>query len=503
MTPPDGASPRAQSNAILGKRYGRYELLVQLARGGMGTVAVGRLKGAHGFRRRVAVKTIHAHLAEDEKYARMFMREADLASRLHHPNVVPVVEFDEQDGELFLVMDYYPSVPLSTLMRRCSERGVRLPLKVAVELVADACAGLDAAHNLKDDAGNPLNIVHRDMTPSNLLVGDDGTAKVTDFGVARADIDKFGASTTGSLKGKFAYLSPEQIQMVSLDRRSDVFALGVVLFETLCLRRLFGGQSELEILNAIVRDAPADVREFRSDCPDELAAIVRRSLERDRDERFQSAGELRAALLALVPLLPSADRASFVRDLISGDLDARAKSIIDAEAILDASDPQRTAGEQPIEIEVDPVSSASLASVTRPTPAPAVTADTASDPSLRSTKRSKTWAIVALGAGLIVAAGLYVGSVRMRAPNALTPPSEPRPAALVTAIDAAITARSPAVAGDETASPSPESRDVAPSTAVSSAGTTPDAGVRRTVVRVGRRRPPVGARRCAEPPCDL
>ncbi len=289
--------------------------------------------------------------------------------------------------------------------------------------------------------------------------------------------------------------------MVPLDRRSDVFALGVVLFETLCLRRLFGGQSELEILKAIVSDPPPDVREVRGDCPDALAAIVRRALERNREERFQSAGELRAALLALVPSLPAADRASFVRALIAADLDARARSIIDAEAQLDAGAP-RSDESAPVELVSEPSVSVSNASGMRPLTG-SIPSTSASElvvaPAPRKARSSLTWAVGAVGLLLLGAAGGLVARYGGGSPNARS--SGEHQADTRTPPVASPDASPAVVALDPVASP--QGIAVSADAAALSVTLTVDASVRRGAVRVGVRRPPVGARRCAEPPCDL
>ena len=231
----------------------RYELLVKIASGGMATVYVGRLNTVIGTSRLVAIKRAHAHLLEDPAFSKMLIAEARLASRIHHPNVVAVQNVEELEGELLLVMDYVEGASLADLW---SYEDVPLPARVAVRAVLDACAGLQAAHELTDDDGKLLGIVHRDVSPHNILLGVDGIARLTDFGIAKSSGGHTGSAsqhtTTGALKGKVAYMAPEYVESGSLDARSDVFALGIVLWEALTRERLFRGGNEVESLRLIL-----------------------------------------------------------------------------------------------------------------------------------------------------------------------------------------------------------------------------------------------------------
>jgi serine/threonine protein kinase len=219
------------------KRLGRYELLGELASGGMATVYLGRARGIGGFERLVAVKCCHAHLREDADFVSMFLDEARLAAKIHHPNVVPTLDVGDAE-ELYLVMEYCEGDRLATLVNRAASRDGFMPVDVVLRIMVDVLQGLHAAHELTDTSGRPLQIVHRDVTPQNILVGVDGVSRLVDFGVAKAEAR---ANTTkdGALKGKIAYMAPEQIGEHEVSRQSDVFSAGVVLWEALASKRLF------------------------------------------------------------------------------------------------------------------------------------------------------------------------------------------------------------------------------------------------------------------------
>ncbi len=291
-------------------RLGNYELLQELAAGGMATVYVARQIGAAGFERLVVIKRVHRHLLKDEEFTTMFLDEARMASKIHHPNVVPVTNVVEEGGELFLVMDYIDAVTLSRL-RFVSSRNdepnphgtvKRLSPPVVARILADTLSGLHAAHEAVDMRGNKLELVHRDVSPQNILVGADGIARLIDFGIAKA-AERATHTATGSLKGKYAYMSPEQASGKPVDRRTDIFAAGVVLYEALIGDRLFQGDSQLEILKHItdMEIPPASSR--APDVPPSLDIVVAKALERDVDKRYATAADFledleRAAVLA-------------------------------------------------------------------------------------------------------------------------------------------------------------------------------------------------------------
>jgi serine/threonine-protein kinase len=262
----------------------------------MATVYLARLSGVGGFQRFVAIKRLHPHLAREPEFIEMFLEEARLAARIHHPNVVPILEIGQSDRGYYIVMEYVEGDTLGRLLARSAQTGTRLPTKVGLRVVIDMLAGLDAAHELKDDGGHPLGIVHRDISPQNVLVGVDGSSRLSDFGVARAT-SKLSTTRTGQLKGKLAYMAPEQAKgQKDIDRRADIFAAGIVLWEVLACRRLFKGDGEADTLNRVLHDPIPPVRSAAPTVPAALEAVVARSLERERTKRYTTAAEFADAL---------------------------------------------------------------------------------------------------------------------------------------------------------------------------------------------------------------
>ena len=279
------------------ERLDRFELIAELASGGMATVYLARLSGVAGFQRFVAIKRLHPHLASDKDFIQMFLDEARLAARLHHPHVVPIQEIGESDQGYYLVMDYIEGDTLARLMARSAQSGNVLPARVAVRAALDTLAGLHAAHELVDDEGKPLEIVHRDVSPQNVLVGVDGSSRITDFGVARA-ASRLTTTKSGQLKGKLSYMAPEQARGKGIDRRSDIFAMGIVLWELLVRKRLFKGDGEAETLNKVMNDPIPMLRDANPEVHAALEAVCMKALERDMDKRFPTAAEFADALEA-------------------------------------------------------------------------------------------------------------------------------------------------------------------------------------------------------------
>lgn len=277
------------------ERFGRYELRQELASGGMASVWLARTTGAGGFVHVCAVKRVHPHLAKQAQFVDMFLDEARIAARIRHANVCRVFDFGRVDGVPFIAMEYLAGVPFSAVIARLA-RDVRADrLVAACALVAEAAAGLHAAHELRDANGHLLDVVHRDISPQNLFLTFDGVVKVVDFGIASAR-DKVHDTQTGEVKGKLAYMLPEQMHGHRVDRRADVWSLGVVLWELCCVARLFRRSSQPETMDAVL-NADIDVPSQReADVPPALDAIVMRALSRDPAERFATAGELSEAL---------------------------------------------------------------------------------------------------------------------------------------------------------------------------------------------------------------
>jgi serine/threonine-protein kinase len=281
------------------QRIGRYELCFELASGGMASVYLARIDGASGFEKLVALKRIHPHLAKEKGYVDMFLDEARIASRITHSNVCSVFDFGEADGEHYIAMEYLVGEPLSRLMSRAAgnqghRRSPLLPLRMA-RIIADACEGLHAAHELKDANGDLLNVVHRDVSPRNLFVTYDGAVQVVDFGIASAN-QRLHHTAAGKVKGTFAYMAPEQLTAHSIDRRVDIWALGVTLWEMLAVKRLFKRDTTASTVHSVLYDEISPPSEHRSQVPEELDRIVLKALQRDPKDRWRTAREMGKAL---------------------------------------------------------------------------------------------------------------------------------------------------------------------------------------------------------------
>jgi serine/threonine-protein kinase len=273
------------------KRFGRYSLLYRLASGGMANLYVASLAGADGFKKTVAIKIMHRHLTHDPEFVRMFIDEARLASRVVHPNVTQVLDLGRTPHHHYIAMEYVEGESINALMRR-----TRPSLPCCARIIADAAAGLHAAHELCDTDGSPLGVVHRDVSPDNILVSYSGTVKVTDFGVARTR-DCIHTTNAGTVKGKLSYMSPEQICADPVDRRSDIFSLGIVLYEMTTCHRLFKGSSDAETVALVsgcrIPPPSAVVKDYY---PRELERVVLTALEPDPSNRFQNAQQLQQEL---------------------------------------------------------------------------------------------------------------------------------------------------------------------------------------------------------------
>lgn len=274
---------------------GRYELAEEIAAGGMGRVYRALVRGPAGFEKTVALKTVSPELAEEPEFVEMFLDEARIAARINHPNVCRVFDFGLADGRYFIAMEFLVGAPVSQVLRRLKNRARTSDIDdVVVRIVAEACEGLHAAHELTDEKGQPLHVVHRDVSPQNLFVTFDGGVRIVDFGVATAR-GRLHRTTSGALKGKLAYMAPEAIRREEIDRRADVWGLGAVLFEMLAGRRLVSGATEVDLILSITQGQLGSLREARPELDPVLVEIVHRAL-RPRDERYATARELGVAL---------------------------------------------------------------------------------------------------------------------------------------------------------------------------------------------------------------
>ncbi|MEI8255119.1 MAG: serine/threonine-protein kinase [Deltaproteobacteria bacterium] len=322
--------PETRRSLAPGTRFGRYEVLADIASGGMAMVYLGRALGAAGFQRLVAIKVMHAQYAHDEDFVAMFMDEARLAAQIRHPNVVATLDLENDADGLYLVMEYIEGDTLVGLLKAITRAGQRIPQPVVMRVVIDSLSGLHAAHDLLDEQGNPVNLVHRDVSPHNILVGLDGISRITDFGIARAEA-RLGTTREGQVKGKLAYMAPEQTLSESVDRRADLFATGIVLWECLAGRRLFAGQSDGEVYRKLIELPVPRLRDVLPEASPALDEVCARALARDQNERFSTAAEFAEALESAVADLGAGAVASsrvvgqFVREMSGAKIGAVAE----------------------------------------------------------------------------------------------------------------------------------------------------------------------------------
>ena len=415
-----------------------YRKLMRLASGGMGTVHVGVLEGALGFRQLVALKEAHPHLLEDSQIRRTLVEEATLAARIHHANVVEVRDVLVQGEGITLVMPYVEGASLAELWARGAETR-EMPIGVALRIVLDACAGLAAAHALTDEAGTPLGLVHRDVSPQNLLVGVDGVTRVTDFGVAKHRRSDGYSTTHGTFKGKLAYAAPEYLRGQGIDARLDVFALAVVLWELLARERLFYAEGELETIERVQRHRPRKLGAVRAELAP-IDEVLARALEKSKAARTATMAEFQTELEAASRGLVASHRevAALVAEIMGPRLEERRAALREL---------LRAAGAPP--------SDSSLASLP---PLSSPNTQTLADVPIAAPRRSRV--LVAVGV-IAVALGVTVAvrSVASRAPTTTTakapePPKSAVSIATPTIVTPPLVSAAPSASVPETAAPS-------------------------------------------------
>ncbi|MEO7110473.1 MAG: serine/threonine-protein kinase [Polyangiaceae bacterium] len=331
----------SSENLAPARVVGRYALYAEIAAGGMATVHIGRLIGPVGFSRTVAIKRLHPQFAKDPEFVSMFLDEARLAARIRHPNVVPTLDVVATQGELFLVMDYVQGESLSRLIRGARERGQRIPPRIVATIMSGALHGLHAAHEARNERGEPLSIVHRDVSPQNILVGTDGVPRVLDFGVAKAG-GRIQTTREGQLKGKLAYMAPEQLSG-HVTRQTDIYAAAVVLWEALAGKRLFSGENEAAILGKVLNSVIVPPSQLFLDPSrtlesaamhgfEELDKITLRGLDRDPTKRFQTAREMAIAVERCIGLASPSEVGEWVEQWASETLTTRAARIAEIES---------------------------------------------------------------------------------------------------------------------------------------------------------------------------
>jgi serine/threonine-protein kinase len=306
----------------------------------MAMVWAARVKGTRGFQKIVAVKTMLSKLSEDAQFEQMFLDEASLASQIRHPNVVEISDLGEQEGVLYLAMEWIDGVPLNQLMKTAKPLG-GVPLPIAVRIVMNACAGLHAAHELRNAKGQLIGLVHRDVSPQNILVTYDGVSKVVDFGVAKATAMGGSATVAGQLKGKVSYMAPEQVRGEAIDRRVDVFAMGIVLYSLTTGKHPFRRESEAATMYTIASDDPVVAPStFLPNYPPTLEAVLLKALAKDPRDRFATASEFQRALDATERANTDEDIGAFMRQLFGNRRDESRAALAEALAQADKRGPR-------------------------------------------------------------------------------------------------------------------------------------------------------------------
>jgi serine/threonine-protein kinase len=347
------ADEAAGTRLIKPKVIGRYALFGEIAAGGMATVHFGRLVGPVGFSRTVAIKRLHPQYAKDPEFLGMFLDEARLASRIAHPNVVKTLDVVNTPDEVFLVMEYVPGESLARLLKNAAQLGERAPPEIVVSVMAGMLNGLHAAHEAKSEQQEPLGIVHRDISPQNVLVGVDGAARVLDFGVAKAAL-RTHSTRDGQMKGKLAYMSPEQLNGRAVDRRTDLFAAGAVLWEALTCQRLFDGDGAGEILGKVLSYQIPDPATVVDGISPALSAIAMKALERDPEKRFQTAREFAIALETLGRHASSRTVGEWVERVAGVGLARRFRLVAALEGLSHSEELSKLAEAEALDQEVEP-----------------------------------------------------------------------------------------------------------------------------------------------------
>ncbi|MFO0554453.1 MAG: serine/threonine-protein kinase [Polyangiaceae bacterium] len=306
---------------------GRYTLAEPIASGGMATIFLATQSGDAGFSRVVAIKRMHPRYVRDPNFISMFLDEARLAARIRHQNVVQTLDVVHEAEETLIVLEYIDGETVGRIAKTLVERGERVPMEVVGAIVVEACRGLHAAHEAKSFDGSPLLIVHRDVSPQNLIVGADGITRVTDFGIAHAQ-ERLSKTLAGQVKGKPAYMAPEQITSRTVTRQSDLYSAGIILWELLAGRRAFDGLNPGALFARVASGAVPPLAEVAPWVPPPVVAVVARALAREPSERFASGREMAAALQAVLPIAPSNVVAAFVEEVAAEALASRRAQVL-------------------------------------------------------------------------------------------------------------------------------------------------------------------------------
>ncbi|MEW5851974.1 MAG: serine/threonine-protein kinase, partial [Myxococcota bacterium] len=291
--------PQTATTSGEGDRFGNYTLLRRIKAGGMAEVYLAKTSGVEGFEKKVAIKRILPHLTESSEFVEMFIDEAKLTVQLNHANIANIYELGKVGGSYFIAMEFIHGRDVNALFKDAYRRKQPLPVALCAYIVQQLCEGLEYAHRKKDQDGRDLGIVHRDISPANILVSYEGAVKIIDFGIAKA-VSKLSMTRPGLIKGKISYMSPEQMRGQAIDRRSDVFAAGIILYELLAGRRLFAAKTDVETIRNVIKGTIPPLTQHRADVPPDLVQIVMKALERDFNQRYSWAAELSADLQAFM-----------------------------------------------------------------------------------------------------------------------------------------------------------------------------------------------------------
>ena len=307
-----------------GTRFGKYLLLNRIAVGGMAEIFLARQEGLEGFEKTICIKRIRPHLSSQPGFVRMFLNEAKLAAQLTHPNIAQIYDLGRINESYFIAMEYIAGRDMSRIIPKADKAGIPFPMIYALRIASNVCEGMNYAHKKTDAYGNELHVVHRDVTPENIIVSWDGTVKIVDFGIAKANT-QIEQTRAGEIKGKLSYMSPEQAMGKHLDHRSDVFSLGSVLYEWITGYKLFTGENEMAILKSIIDGKIYPPSYFKEDVPEAVERILMKALEKDRDNRYQSAWEMQFDLdtyLAGADFTPSSIHLSnFLKQIFEDEIE--------------------------------------------------------------------------------------------------------------------------------------------------------------------------------------
>ena len=491
---------------------GRYILFGEIAAGGMATVHFGRLNGPVGFSRTVAIKRLHPQFAKDPEFVTMFLDEARLAGRIRHPNVVPTLDVVATEGEIFLVMEYVQGESLARLTRALRARSTTVPPEVAVSILAGALHGLHAAHEAKDEHGQPLDIVHRDVSPQNILIGTDGVARVLDFGVAKA-AGRLQTTREGQIKGKIAYMAPEQLHSGHVTRQTDVYAAAVVLWETLTGRRLFEGDNEAMVLMKAIQGHVPPASSLVPSLPPSFDAVIARGLARAPAERWPTARDMAIALERCGRMASPSEVGEWVERVAADELLKRAARVAEiesvtsqqgskhAEALIAEATRSAPRVEERSSVSSQVTSAVVAIPVSRSAPRgqdpdsqlSSISVSRSGQPSRRGGSKKGMAALLVLGAVGVLSGAVLVGR-RSVTPAAPPPVSQAAPSP--PAIDLPpVVADIPPVAANDTPA-LPPAKSPSPTTA----GTTP---APRPLVRPPPRPPPPSPKSSCDPPYTI